>query len=69
MNLGEKLSELESKEKVCIITSKGIKCTDTVKKINNVMQYYLSYEIKEVKVSYQPKRFCKSLKKLTTIYI
>lgn len=63
------MSAMDSKEKVCIITSKGVKCTNSVKKAKKIMQYYLPYEVKDKKSTYQPKRFSKELKKITTIYI
>lgn len=69
MNLDEELSKMKPKEKVCIITSKGVKYTNSVKKAKKIMQYYLPYEVKDKKSTYHPKRFSKELKKITTIYI
>ena len=69
MNLGEELSNMQPQEKVCIRTQSGLVYTNSVANAQKVLHSYLPYETKNIKVSYQPRLFCKSLTKLTTIYI
>lgn len=69
MNLREELSKMPKKEKVCVKVQNGIVCTDKVKRVIELMDYYMDYEVKEKTVSYESKFLHRSLVKLTTIYI
>lgn len=69
MNLGEGLSNMQPKEKVCIKTQSGLVYNNNVENAKKVLHSYLLYEIKNIKVSFQPRKFRRSLIKLTTIYI
>lgn len=69
MTLGEELSNMLPKEKVCVKVKSGITYTNNVKKVTKFMNCFMEYEVKSKTESYEPKLFHKSLIKLTTIYI
>lgn len=69
MTLREELSKMLPQEQVCVRTQSGIVCTNKAKKVKDIMNTFLDFEVLKKEISFERKIFHKNLVKTTTIYI